>query len=185
MKPRADADQRQLTPPHSTPLPPPPGSVSTHLARFVGERDMYMRNYIVDFPGGGSCSSKGGREKEQVQSACGTLLSCSTALLRFWPGHCGGFFYSIFSSYFFSFFVTFLPLPFCTFGQRSRRTPAWTRIGNNLLCLTAGMYVCVTARPHAHECIILTFAWRVSWPRCFFRPFGISLTLFFCHILSG
>lgn len=78
----------------------------------------------------------------------------------------------------FFFFVTFLPLPFCTFGQRSRRTPAWTRIGNNLLCLTAGMYVCVTARPHAHECIILTFAWRVSWPRCLFRPFGISPTLF-------
>lgn len=87
-------------------------------------------------------------------------------------------FYSIFSSYFFFVFVLHL----C---QRSRRAPAWTRIGNNLLCLTAGMYVCmcVTARPHAHvwhgECIILTFAWRVSWPRCLFRPFGISPTPFF------
>lgn len=50
------------------------------------------------------------------------------------------FSYSIFSS--FIFFLAFLPLPFCTFGQRSRRTLAWTRIGNNLLCLTAGMYVC-------------------------------------------
>lgn len=36
-------------------LPPASGSVSTHLARFVGERDMYMRNYIVDFRGGSSC----------------------------------------------------------------------------------------------------------------------------------
>lgn len=46
----------------------------------------------------------------------------------------------------------FFSFSFCTFGQRSRSTPAWTRIGNNLLRLTAGMYVCmcVTARPHAH-----------------------------------
>lgn len=93
-------------------LPPPPGSVSTHLARFVGERDMYMRNYIVDFPGGSSSCGWRGREggrKEQVQPACGTLFSCSTALLRFWPGHCGGFFLFDFLFVFF-FRFRFAPL---------------------------------------------------------------------------
>lgn len=86
------------TPPLPSFLLPPPGSVSTHLARFVGERDMYVRNYIVDFPGGsGSCRKKGERGKEQVQPACGTLFSCSTALLRLWPGHCGGSFFIRFS----------------------------------------------------------------------------------------
>lgn len=102
---------------------------------------MYMRNYIVDFPDGSSC-----RRREGVGRRCRCCLHaarCFHARLR-----CSGsgqdiavaFF--LFDFLFVHFFLAFLPLPICTFGQRSRRTLAWTRIGNNLLCLTAGMCVC-------------------------------------------
>lgn len=82
-EPRADADQ-----PPPIPRLSPLASVSTHLARFVGARDMYMRNYTVDFPNGSR------RRKKELFSCSTALLATSSIVWRAlaWPGHCGGSF---------------------------------------------------------------------------------------------
>lgn len=83
VEPRADADQ-----PPPIPRLSPLASVSTHLARFVGTRDMYMRNYTVDFPNGSR------RRKKELFSCSTALLATSSIVWRAlaWPGHCGGSF---------------------------------------------------------------------------------------------
>lgn len=74
VEPRADADQQPPIPPLS-----PSASVSTHLARFVGARDMYMRNYTVDFPNGSRRRRKKGAVFMLDCAACYVAhrLACS------------------------------------------------------------------------------------------------------------
>lgn len=125
-EPRADADQ-----------PPPiprlsPQQVSQHIWHgSLGRVTCIWEIIPLTFP-----TAAGGERRSCFHARLRCLLRRpSSGVLS--PGQdiAVALFYSIFSSYIF----LLVPLPFCTFGQRSRRSTAWTRIGNNLLCLTAGV----------------------------------------------